>query len=147
VERDMSTTGLPIFDETIHKTNSWLKQISEALGSDRHRAYQALRAVLHCLRDRLIVEQAAHLGGQLPMLVRGIYYDSWHPSGKPDNIHSREAFFAQIAGFATEGSIDPEKASRAVFQVLEEHVSRGEILDVIAELPEEIRTLWPPLPA
>jgi uncharacterized protein (DUF2267 family) len=49
----MSSTGLDVFDETLHKTNAWLKEIGETLGSDRRGAYQALRAVLHCLRDRL----------------------------------------------------------------------------------------------
>jgi uncharacterized protein (DUF2267 family) len=68
----MSSTGLPVFDETIQKTNTWLKDISQKLGSDRHRAYQALRAVLHCLRDRLTMDEAAQLGDQLPMLVRDI---------------------------------------------------------------------------
>ena len=67
----MNTTGLEVFDETVQKTNAWLKGIAEALDSDRHRAYQALRAVLHCLRDRLTVEEAAQLGDQFPMLVRG----------------------------------------------------------------------------
>jgi hypothetical protein len=55
----MTTTGLEVFDETVHKTNRWLKEIEEVLGSDRHQAYQALRAVLHCLRDRLTVNEAA----------------------------------------------------------------------------------------
>jgi hypothetical protein len=26
----MSSTGLPVFDETIQKTNTWLKDISQA---------------------------------------------------------------------------------------------------------------------
>ena len=55
----MSATGLEVFDETLHKTNTWLKEIAQVLGSDRHRAYQALRAVLHCLRDRLTVDGPA----------------------------------------------------------------------------------------
>jgi uncharacterized protein (DUF2267 family) len=143
----MSTTGLAVFDETIHKTNTWLKEISEALGSDRHRAYQALRAVLHCLRDRLIINEAVHLGDQLPMLVRGIYYEAWRPSGTPEKIRSREEFLARIEAHLAHAPIKPEDAARAVFQVLEKHVARGEVLDVIEELPQDIRTLWPPLHA
>lgn len=142
----MSTAGLPVFDDTIQKTNLWLKEISEALGSDRHRAYQALRAVLHCLRDRLIIEEAVHLGDQLPMLVRGIYYEAWRPREKPEKIRSREEFLARIATQLAQAPIEPEDAVRSVFRVLEQHVSRGEIRDVIGELPLDIRGLWPPLP-
>ena len=143
----MSATGLTVFDETIQKTNTWLKEISETLGSDRHRAYQALRAVLHCLRDRLIIDEVAHLGDQLPMLVRGIYYEAWRPSGKPEKIRSQEDFLAQIAAHLANAHIGPEEAARAVFQVLEKHVTRGELDDVIGELPQNIRMLWPRLQA
>jgi uncharacterized protein (DUF2267 family) len=33
--------------------------------------------MLHALRDRLPPEIAVHLSAQLPMLVRGIYYEGW----------------------------------------------------------------------
>jgi uncharacterized protein (DUF2267 family) len=66
----MSTTGLATFDETTQKTNIWLKEIGRTLDCDRQLSYQALRAVLHCPRDRLIVDEAAHFGDQLPMLGR-----------------------------------------------------------------------------
>jgi uncharacterized protein (DUF2267 family) len=73
----MSATGLEVFDETLQKTSIWLKEIEQAIGPDRHRAYHALRAVLHCLRDRLTVNEAAQLADQFPMLIRGIYYEAW----------------------------------------------------------------------
>jgi uncharacterized protein (DUF2267 family) len=106
-----------------------------------------LRAVLHCLRDRLTTNEAADLGDQFPMLIRGIYYEAWRPAGKPDKVRSRDEFLAGITTrIAMKQSIDAENAARAVFRTLENHVSLGEIRDVISVLPEEIRTLWLPLP-
>jgi len=140
----LSSTGLKVFDETLHKTNTWLKEIAQALNLDRHGAYQVLRAVLHCLRDRLPINEAAQLGDQLPMLVRGIYYEAWHPAGEPDKIRSRDEFLDGItARIATRQPIDTENTARAVFRTLENHVTPGEIRDVIQVLPQEIGALWP----
>src|ERR1700719_1588627 len=76
--KSMSATGLEVFDKTVQTTNAWLKEIMEANGLDRRRAYRVLAAVLHALRDRLTVDEVAQLGAQLPILVRGLYYDQWH---------------------------------------------------------------------
>lgn len=79
------TTGLDVFDKTVQESNLWLKDIMERLStSDRHHAYSTLRAVLHALRDRIGAESAAHLGAQLPMLLRGLYYEGVGPDGKAD---------------------------------------------------------------
>jgi uncharacterized protein (DUF2267 family) len=142
----MSMTGLEVFDTTLQKTNRWLKELNEHLGSDdRHRAYVCLRATLHALRDRLTVEEVAQLGAQLPMLVRGFYYEEWDPTGKPEKVH-REAFLARIEEKATtrpDQPIDAERIARAVFSVLESHVSEGAIEDIRRILPGDIDSLWP----
>ena len=89
----MSTSGLAVLDHTVQETNIWLKAVAEQLQLDRHDAYIALRAVLHALRDRLPPEVAVHLGAQLPMLVRGLYYEGWHMAGKPTKDRQRPGIF------------------------------------------------------
>jgi uncharacterized protein (DUF2267 family) len=142
----MSMTGLEVFDSTVHKTNSWLTDLTQVLQwpPDKHKAYLALRATLHALRDRLTVEEAAHLGAQLPMLVRGFYYEGWDPTGKPVKERHKEQFLAPIEQqFKGDDSVDPEVVARAVFYLLSHRVTQGEIEDVKHVLPEELRSLWP----
>lgn len=140
----MSTTGLDAFDTTLQKTAVWLKEIMKDLGSkDRHLAYLALRATLHALRDRLTVEEAVHLGAQLPMLVRGFYYEGWTPSGKPVKV-KKAGFLVAIGDcFGPGVPPDPERVARAVFKVLAHRVTAGEIKDVKHLLPKGLRDLWP----
>ena len=80
----MRLTGLAVFDNTIHATNAWLKELMDQMRwEDRQRAYHALRTGLHALQNQLTVEGAVALGAQLPMLTRGFYYESWHLGTKP----------------------------------------------------------------
>jgi len=138
------TTGIDTFEHSLQLTNIWLKDLMARLGTDdRHIAYLALRTTLHALRDRLTVEEAAHLGAQLPMLVRGLYYEGWRPAGKPLKEHSREAFVAHIEGEARNPNFEAEPAIRAVLGMLAERVSAGEIEDVKSTLPRPLREFWP----
>ena len=68
----MPATGLDVFDKTLQTTHIWLDDIMEVVGPDRQVAWHALGAVLRTLRDRLPLGLAAHLGSQLPILIRGI---------------------------------------------------------------------------
>lgn len=142
----MSTTGLEAFDATLQKTNIWLSDIMRELGweGERQRAYLALRSVLHALRDRLTVEEALDLGAQLPMLVRGFYYEGWKTTGKPLKERHREDFLAHIKrDFRNDDRMGAEAIARAVFTVIARHASAGEVEDVKRILPAELRALWP----
>jgi uncharacterized protein (DUF2267 family) len=140
----MSYTGIEAFDTTLHKTNIWFREIMDEMHwEDRQQAYLALRAVLHTLRDRLSPQEAAHLGAQLPLLVRGIYYEGWTPTGKPTKERHKEQFLGKIADFfVKEPDVDAEGITRAVFQVLTRHVSDGELHDIKHSLPRELLLLW-----
>ncbi len=140
----MSITGLETFDATIHKTNAWLSEIMAQLDTnDRHEAYHALRAVLHVLRDRLTVEEVVQFGAQLPMLIRGFYYEGWNPAGKPLKWNKEEFLSSVRESFRGASAPDSEKITRIVLTVLTHHVSEGEVKNVKNILPKALRELWP----
>ena len=148
----MSASGLEVFDSTLHKTNLWLKEVMEALDLDNRRhAYLALRGVLQTLRDHLTLEEVAQLSAQLPLLVRGIYFEGWNPTDKPLKERGKGAFLSGVYYALTPGfndiDLDMEQVVRAVFGVLNQHVSPGELEDVRRLLPRAIRDLWPVLSA
>jgi uncharacterized protein (DUF2267 family) len=99
--------------------------------------------VLHALRDHLSVDEVVALGAQLPMLVRGFYYEGWKPADKPLTERKKEAFLSHISEAFRDFAIDPEQVVRAVFQVLTDHMTIGEIEGIKHCLPREIRSLWP----
>lgn len=141
----MSVSAITPIERTVHATNAWLEELREELGlGDSQEAYHALRAVLHALRDRLTLAEAVNLGAQLPMLIRGLYYEGWTPRDKPLKERKREEFLEHIAQALRESpGTYPEGVAWGVFRVLERHVSAGEIGDIKAILPAEIRALWP----
>lgn len=140
----MSATGLQVFDKTVQSTNIWLDEIMDERGEDRQNAWHVLGAVLRAVRDRLPPGLAAHLGAQLPLLVRGTYYDQYEPESQPDVTRHKEEFLKRVErGFSPGLEIDPEDAVTAVFQVLSHHLDQGQAHKVWQALPEEVRALWP----
>jgi uncharacterized protein (DUF2267 family) len=54
----MATTGLEVFDRTLHTTNLWLDEICAEIGPDKHLMWHVLGAVLRSLRDELLIGQS-----------------------------------------------------------------------------------------
>ena len=139
----MTATGLDVFDKTLQITNIWLGENMERLGPDRQVAWKVLSTVLHKLRDRLPLELSIHLGVQLPLLVRGVYYDQFEPGRQPSDCNTPEEFTAEVAEWLSDiRPVDPDEAIRAVFGVLSRHVSEGQIAKVQNALPASIRKYW-----
>jgi uncharacterized protein (DUF2267 family) len=140
----MSATGLDVFDKTLQTTNIWLDEIMAKIGPDRQLAWHVLGSVLRTARDRLPLGLAAHLGAQLPILVRGLYYDQWRPSEQPLKWRSLGEFLALISrDLRNLRPVNPSEAAQTVFQVLNHHLDPGQVANVRDALPEEVRRLWP----
>jgi uncharacterized protein (DUF2267 family) len=140
----MSTTGLEIFDTTLQETHHWLKIMMGNLRTDNRRhAIAALRATLHALRDRIGPANAVHLGAQLPMLLRGAYYEGWRLVDTPTHERHVEDFLLHVdANLPRNTQISAEMAAQASFRVMTECLDAAEVEKVIQLLPSEIRSLW-----
>ena len=139
----MNTTGVTVLDHTIQQTNAWLKGVEDelVLGS-RQDAYRALRAVLHALRDRLPPEVAIKLGAQLPILVRGFYYENWHAAGTPTRERHLEEFADHVAlELSGDFPVDALTTARGVFEILWEKLDPGEFDKMLHHLPASFRSL------
>jgi uncharacterized protein (DUF2267 family) len=142
----MSQPGLEALETSFQKTHEWIAEVSEAANVDKATAYKALRAILHGLRDRLPVMESVHLAAQLPLLLRGVYYEGWMPEAVPIK-YSRAGFLHEIAPhLSTKHALDPAEICGVVFMVLNRRLSPGEITKVRGILPEDLRSLWPEPP-
>lgn len=141
------TTGLDTFDKTVQESNLWLKDLMERLGTDdRHRAYAVLRAVLHALRDRIGPQNAVHLGAQLPMLLRGLYYEGWRMSAPATRERHTDRFVAHVHELLPQLSpAEVKQAIVATFDLLSARVDRGEAIKLVLMFPKDMRDLWPPV--
>ncbi len=142
----MSASGIKTFDTTLQTTNIWLDDLMRELHweGDRQKSYHALRAVLHALRDRMPVENVAHFASQLPMLVRGFFYESWTPARTPVREHTADQFLVHVTeAFLFDVNAHSKQIAQAVFRVLTQQISAGEIEKVKHVFPAGIRELWP----
>lgn len=142
----MSDTGFSNFNATVDKTNQVLKEIEQAYGwpkDRRNQSYAALRAVLHALRDRLTVEEAAQLAAQLPTLIRGVYYEGWRPAAVPVKL-DREAFLQRIhEDFPYQIESGMEVLVHTVLEALRRYVTDGELENIRSSMPKDLASLLP----
>lgn len=135
-----------LIESTIQTSRRWFHELREKLDlpeEEAGRAFHALRAGLHAIRDRLPTSEAIHLGAQLPTLVRGIYYDGFRLTNDESKIRSRPEMIQRV-----QRELEPDKrlsalaVLEAVIALIEAHVSAGEIDKVVSTLPKPIAELW-----
>ncbi len=126
----------------LRTSNKWFEALDEELGwRDQQKSYRALLAVLHAVRDRLSPAEAIAVGEQLPVLIRGMYYEGWR-LGK--SASSEESGFVERirSRLGSHGAgEEPEHAAEAVFRVMEGWISERQIEAVRQALPDPINSL------
>lgn len=132
-------------EEAVRGTEDWIAAMMQQLGwRDRDRVWLALRAASHALRDCLPTDAAVAVGAQLPVLLRGIYYEGWHPAVRALRVKSRHAMLERIhEAVHRDPAIDPEQVARGFLAVLAGRLPAAELEDTKAEPPESLRGLWP----
>ena len=139
-----------VFESYVASASKWLEQLMTILefpAGSEGRAVHALRAGLHAIRDRLPPSEVLDLGAQLPMIIRGIYFEGWTLTNDPTRIRDRAAMIERVRRELRPDQLDPLDVLSAVIALLVDHVSRGELEDVVATLPRSIASLWHELAA
>ncbi|SFK96561.1 DUF2267 domain-containing protein [Geodermatophilus ruber] len=124
----------------------WLRTVAIHLGTeDEQFAYRVLRAWLHRVRDRLGIDVAAHFSAQLPLVLRGLFFEGWVPHQVP--VRYDPGRFT--AALAQEALIPEPRARTAAAQVtaaFEELTSTDQIDHLVAQLPAGLRDVLRPVP-
>ncbi|MDD9731279.1 DUF2267 domain-containing protein [Mameliella sp. AT18] len=139
----MTVTDISTLDHAPQVFAEWLNDLCEDLDWEKPRAYLLLHETLHAIRDFLTVDEAADLAAQLPVLVRGVYFEGWDPSKTPTKSRGKGDFLRRIqARFDKDPLQDPERAVSAVFDLLRRHISSGEFDQVRKAMRKPIQELW-----
>lgn len=138
------------FEKHAAKGNEFLNRLALQLGhpGEKEKAGRILRSTLRALRNHLTVEESFQLIAQLPMVLKAMYVDGWVPA-KHKRIKLMDEFLLEVLQeerWAAFNDLKDEYAARmaveAVIVTMAHYVSFGELNDVIAVLPQELKEFF-----
>lgn len=129
----------------IVETEAWVNEFVALIGwHKRDLAFRALLAGLHAFRDSLPWDEAANLAAYFPPLLRGFYFEGWHPASRSLPLTARVTFFERIHdAIHQEPGVEPEHVTRALFSLLARRLPQSELEDIKAVGPQELHAYWP----
>ena len=141
----MTAQGLEVMESSVQLSHAWINELAARLGwGSKRSTLRLLRVVLARIRDHLSPDELAQFSAQLPVMLRGFLFEGWMPRRTP--IRERRA--GQFITFVTEMVQGSEEYRGqpdiiCVFDLLNARISRGEIAQIRACLPQGVRALWP----
>jgi len=131
--------------------DKFLKYFSKELSypEDRNRTARVLRSLLHTLRDMITPEENVELLPQLPMFMKAVYVEGWTlKSAQPARIRTMDQFIKAVrmkagrtANTDFESDDQVETAMSVLFMTLRRYVSLGEMEDIKAVLPKQLKPM------
>jgi uncharacterized protein (DUF2267 family) len=114
-------------EEYVYKGKEFVNLVARQLQKpdDVTHAGQVTVTGLHALRDLLTPEESLHLISQLPLYLKAAFVDGWRID-EPHKIKNKKPF-------PSASDFD------ALFSVLKNYVSAGELDHVRAQLPEDLK--------
>lgn len=139
----MSHTSFASFSHAAQQAQHWVNELARDLCWSEPSAFRLLRSVLHTVRDWLSPAEMADLSAQLPVLIRGIYFEGWNPAAPARERKKSDFVLSVRASFGYDDDVDFDVAINAVFKLLNRHISHGEIVQVRNSMKKSLRKLWP----
>ena len=136
--------NVTVFARTTHKSQLWINEMQKELKwLNGDSLYHLLRAVLHSLRDQMSVHEAAHFAAQLPLLLRGTFYEGWNPRAEQLRGVSKDDFLEAVKKRLNpvgETKFELETGVLTALNVIKKHISAGEMDDLVAVVEPSLKT-------
>jgi uncharacterized protein (DUF2267 family) len=137
------------FQKDAMKGELFIKELAAQLNheKDLQKVVRILKSTLHGFRNHLSVNESLQLIAQFPMFLKAIYVDSWTVNLKKNKIKKLSDFIDEIRAIDVAAEKDfpsyeeAENTIITVFIVLRKYISLGELEDIKANLPKEMKSL------
>jgi len=138
------------FNKFAAKGNEFMNELAKELGypDDRSKAGRVLKSVLHALRNHLTIEESVQMLAQLPMFLKAVYVENWSTHKDKKRVKHLEGFYKEIDFLNKRNTVNDFKdedeiasAVSVIFIVLRRYISLGELEDMKAVLPKELKTI------
>lgn len=137
------------FNQFAAEGNEFLKEYAKQLnlGKDTKLAGRILSSILHAFRDVISIEESLQLISQFPMFLKAVYVNGW-TKHKVKKIKTMTDFIDLVRKYNGTTSIHDfgsdemaENYINTTFIVLRRYISLGEMEDLRAELPKELKSM------
>lgn len=138
------------FNKYAEEGNLFIKNLAKNFGHPEEigRTGIVLRAVLHTLRDRITISESFSMMAQLPMFLKAIYVDNWKYRETPLRMN-KEEFLKEVekhqeqyGEYEFSWDKSTEDIVKLVIKELSSYITKGELEDIMAQLPEDIEEMF-----